>query len=245
MDPLSIIASVVTLIAATNAAGRGLQKLVGLRGAPDIMVTLNNDVADIQLLLNEVNVLLREASSLDCSKDGSDRPRRAGFQALEPVLQRIREKLSELDEILDRLPASNLNFVSRMQWLKVESRVLRLHNELRSLKTNLDTALGLLTSNTALRLQVELRNLHIATTRGQLGVSKAIADRFSDLQESLETSLSTHGDREEGFKRLETQMIALSDLVKQQQNPLLTDSEKHPGSTTTLPGRTRALGGRH
>lgn len=45
MDPLSITASVVTLIGATKATGKGLQRLWELPNAPEHLSALKNEVS--------------------------------------------------------------------------------------------------------------------------------------------------------------------------------------------------------
>lgn len=45
MDPLSITASVITVLAATGKVGEGLEKLWALKGAPHELLALINEVS--------------------------------------------------------------------------------------------------------------------------------------------------------------------------------------------------------
>lgn len=96
---------------------------------------------------------------------------------------------------------------------------------LEDLKHNLSTALGLMTSSTALQVQVELQDLRVATNRGQLSLSQASAERHSSLEKSLAIISKSHDNNERGFEKIEQQILALSRHLQQQQfNPILSQA---------------------
>ncbi|OQV00430.1 Ankyrin repeat-containing protein [Cladophialophora immunda] len=228
MDPLSFTASLIALIGAANAASQGLQKLIRLRGVPDVILALNNEVSDLQLLLHEVNSLFSEARSVHAENRGSTAPKIAGFQSLPPILEHIQAKLNDLDTILKKLPANGLKFTSKVLWLRVESNVFKIRNELGTLKHNLNTALGILTSSTALRVQVELRDLRVTTSHGQLGFSQVVAKQHSSLEKSLATILKYHDNNEGRFDKIEQGLLSLSEQVQQQQPPVIPVASHAP-----------------
>ena len=45
MEPLSVAASVIAVLGAASAAGRGLQHVLALRNAPDQVIALINEVS--------------------------------------------------------------------------------------------------------------------------------------------------------------------------------------------------------
>lgn len=47
MDPLSETASIIAIIQDSGAVGKGLKQIVTLRSAPDILLALNNEAADL------------------------------------------------------------------------------------------------------------------------------------------------------------------------------------------------------
>ena len=57
MDPLSIIASTIAILQAGGAVGGGLRKLVSLKDAPATLLLLNNDAADLELVVRAVGGL--------------------------------------------------------------------------------------------------------------------------------------------------------------------------------------------
>ena len=61
MDPLSITASALTLLAATKQVAMGLDKLASIKGAPAAVLALNNEVSDLRLVLSEAEPLLQES----------------------------------------------------------------------------------------------------------------------------------------------------------------------------------------
>ncbi|KAL8694797.1 MAG: hypothetical protein Q9224_003507 [Gallowayella concinna] len=201
MDPLSISASVVTLLGVAEGVSRGLRKLLKLRGVPDLVLALNNEVSDLQLLLNEVGTLVqKEARSV---------------HSLPRILERIQAKLNNLDLILRRFSTNTgPKWPARVLWLKEEPNVLRIRNELGTLKQDLTTALGLSSSSTALRVQVELQDLRLATDKRQLSVSQTIVERHSSLQSSV---LESQHHNERGFDRLEQQLLAITEQIQQRQ----------------------------
>ncbi|KAL8992840.1 MAG: hypothetical protein Q9169_006800 [Polycauliona sp. 2 TL-2023] len=199
MDPLSISASVVTLLGVADGVSRGLRKLIRLPGVPDLILALNNEVSDLQLLLDEVGTLVQEARSV---------------RSLPRILERIQAKLNHLDVVLRRFSATGPKWSARVLWLKEEPNVLRIRIELGILKQDLTTALGLSSSSTALRVQVELQDLRLVTDKRQLSVSQTIVERHSSLETSV---LKSQHHNERGFDRLEQQLLALTEQIQQRQ----------------------------
>ncbi|KAL8674119.1 MAG: hypothetical protein Q9168_001456 [Polycauliona sp. 1 TL-2023] len=210
MDPLSISASVVALLGAADGVSRGLRKLLRLRGVPDLILALNNEVSDLQLLLNEVGILVKEARSL---------------HSLPRILERIQAKLNTLDVVLRRFSNTGPKWPARVLWLKEEPNVQRMRNELGTLKQDLTTALGLSSSSTALQVQLELQDLRLATDKRQLSVSQTIVERHSSLQSSV---LESHHHNERAFDRLEQRLLALTEQIQQPQVSPASRHEDYP-----------------
>ena len=60
MDPLSISVGVLTILEARGQVCKGLKKLTALRSAPVAFLALNNEVADIQCMVQELHELGRQ-----------------------------------------------------------------------------------------------------------------------------------------------------------------------------------------
>ena len=217
MDPISISASLVALIGAANTTVQGVRKLLRLRGAPVIILALNNEISDIQLLLNEANVLIQQARSLHTEDVDKSENQTAGLRSLSPTLGHIQQKLTSLNAILERFPTNGLNFANKVLWLRAETRVLKIHGELGSLKQSLSTALGLLTSTTALRVHIELQDLRVTTTNGHSNISQAITEKNSSLEQSLTTIAKSRNENERSLEKMEQSLLELSEQFRQQQ----------------------------
>ena len=54
MDPLSIVASCITVVAFDGTVTKGLKKLRDLSNVPDILLSILNEVADLTLVLQDI-----------------------------------------------------------------------------------------------------------------------------------------------------------------------------------------------
>ena len=112
--------------------------------------------------------------------------------------------------------------------MRVELNVLKIRNELGGLKHNLSNALSLITSSTALRVQLELEELRVATNHGPLGLSQASTEPYSSLEKSLATIMKSHDNNERGFEKIEQQLLALSAQLHQQQTKTISSHAESP-----------------
>lgn len=61
-EPISIAASVVTLVKTSRMVGSGITKLLALKHAPDILLALNNEVVDLEYLVVSGSLPLSKSS---------------------------------------------------------------------------------------------------------------------------------------------------------------------------------------
>ena len=135
MDPLSITASTLTLLSAVETA---FHLVRSIREAPSRLEALENEVADITVIVKEVERVI-EASQNE-SVSSSDRG-----SHLNEALSNIHKKVQELEALL-RSCASEGGKISRISWLKARSRVQSLQTELRDGRLNLSIALATFTA---------------------------------------------------------------------------------------------------
>src|SRR5450432_1099874 len=86
MDPLSITASLIAVIGAANAVGKGLWKLKSIKNAPKELDEVLQEVSDIENSLHEVTSILNDTGNASPS--------------LGPLLDRAKEKLHEVDSFV-------------------------------------------------------------------------------------------------------------------------------------------------
>ena len=144
MDPLSISASVLTLLGAGATISKGLNRLVSLKNASDVVYSLNNEVTDLHLLSHETADLLSQVSShaeievpatlakaLGNVKDG--------VLALEKFIAYELTTIASTDSSLNRR-------VDRSAFLKGQRQIQGLRDRLRADRMNLASATNLLTA---------------------------------------------------------------------------------------------------
>lgn len=140
MDPLSVTAGIVAVVGAASSVGRTLGKLASLRGAPNAIRALNNEIEDLRLILQEIDTLLRR----DIDSSGPS----FHHQSLSGSLQRAKEKLLELEGILEyqimTVDDHGNATVNRFGWARQQTTIQRIQGDLRSIRLDLVAALGLL-----------------------------------------------------------------------------------------------------
>ena len=140
-DPLSVAASILTLLGAGGAVGKFLKKVVALKHAPDILLALSNDIVDLQHVVQVVNGLLQQHSRM------TDK---APLDHVCKPLGKVKKTLSTLEYLVSyKLTVAERNGshlrLDRSVWLQVENKIGRLREEIRANKGDLCLSLTLLT----------------------------------------------------------------------------------------------------
>ena len=146
-DPLSIAASIITVIGAADSIGRTLGKITSAKNAPAAIHALQNEISDVRIVLGDVDIFT--------STSGEDLtgPTFSSTKCLEHLAvltDRAKSKIAELDQIVHRRlirchPVTGVTHLSRVEWLKVRGVVEELHRNLRP--TRQDMALQMMSIN--------------------------------------------------------------------------------------------------
>lgn len=139
MDPLSLTASIVAVIGAADTMGKGLRRIVALKDVPDIILALNNEVAELRVLLQEIDSLL-------FGRHQSTASRQYLHSSLLPNVLRAKDKLRALESLLEHRLKKTDGGIDKIAWLRVEDKVRRIQKELRETRLNINTALSVLDS---------------------------------------------------------------------------------------------------
>ncbi|KAI9873434.1 MAG: hypothetical protein M1830_000415 [Pleopsidium flavum] len=182
MDPLSVTASVLTVVGAAGAVLKSLKKLSSFRRAPEEVHALIDEVSDLQTVLRDIETFLQERRENDRSLH-----RVLGLSVL---LERAKDKLLELDSIIHyRLinhQHSDSGFeVARTKWVGEKTAVASIQQALRDIRLNLTTALSTTAVFDASELIFRLQGirLHIEELRnGQHRLEDQNRGIISDLQ---------------------------------------------------------------
>jgi len=139
MDPLSIAASIVGLIAAANQVAVGLNKLASLRGAPAAVLQLNNEVSDLRLVLSGAEPLLYKHDQIAASR-GSGNP------AVQLSIERAKKRLADLESVVLNRLMTRMGIIDRLGWLKEQDKIQAALVDLRTARLHITAMVGVVTS---------------------------------------------------------------------------------------------------
>lgn len=124
-DPLSITASIITVVGAANAVAKGLRRLKAAKDAPEGLQDLILDVAQIEMVLNGVKSAVLSSGSPSIE--------------LATLIEEAGSKLLELRSLIEYTlkKAGGSDKVDRWQWLRKGNEVERLRNQLGTIRLNL------------------------------------------------------------------------------------------------------------
>ena len=147
MDPLSMTAGILAVIGAGSTVHKGLKKILSARRLPDILFQLNNEVTDLQYVVQDVDDLLRQRSQ----STGEDPCPLSSYASLTSALEHAKATLLALESLIvhelttvDSLDGRTK--MNRITWLRVESKVKSLKDDIRTDRVRLSSALSLLAS---------------------------------------------------------------------------------------------------
>lgn len=141
MEVLGLVASILSIIKATQTVAKGLQKIRSLKNSPAILLAINNENSDICLLAQEVNDAVAHYNDYS----GTSLSSTPGLASLERALAKVERLLNELQVLLERLTGSD-GKTSPIRWMRAEKSICTMQQELRAAKLDLTAALGVVTS---------------------------------------------------------------------------------------------------
>ncbi|CAD6590422.1 MAG: hypothetical protein ASARMPREDX12_004359 [Alectoria sarmentosa] len=182
MDPLSLTASILAVIGASSAIGRGLKKTISARRVPDILLQLNNEVTDLQYVVQDIEDLLRQKAQTS----REDRGLLPSYASLSWALGHTKQTLLGLESLIayelstvdSRDGRTKINWIS---WLRAESKVKSLKDDIRTDRVRLSSALSLLASSLSLGLHDQMRRISFTMETLKLQVAQT-SDTFMKSQ---------------------------------------------------------------
>ena len=145
-DPLSIAASIITVVGAADNIGKVLSKLRTARNAPTEVLALQNEISDLRIVLEDVDLC-----SSDENRVEPDPASRRRFERLAILITHAQNQLCELDQILNhRLikvdAVTGVSHVSRTGWLRIRGTVEGVRLNLRTARQDIALQLMSITS---------------------------------------------------------------------------------------------------
>ncbi|KAK4695812.1 hypothetical protein P7C71_g2005, partial [Lecanoromycetidae sp. Uapishka_2] len=167
MDPLSITTSIIAVVGAGSKTAKICGKVVALRHAPEILLSLNSEMLDFECVISELrDVLSRYVETADVA------PPKSLCQALEASQETVL-KLEQLIsyELTTVKGKANEVQLDRSVWLRIEPKVIRLKDKIRENKARLASASSLLAASEIDATDAMGRTLlSWAASQGDLGV---------------------------------------------------------------------------
>lgn len=171
MDPLSITVSAITLLGTVKGISKGLQKLVSLRRASDLVLALINELEDFQIILNVVQSVITQRESIAKAPAGLTGD-------LNSLLERSKGLLEEIQVMTDGLLASHGSKeqprLSRIKWLKRQSALQPLQKELEGIKHSISALLAAAVSSDVLRVELRLDEIAGVSLIAQVQQAQAL-----------------------------------------------------------------------
>ena len=161
-DPLSLVASIVAVVGVGGQVAKAVKKLASLKGAPDIILALNNEITDLHLVVLAIEDVFQKHCSSGVPFPGN----RAGDihvdAAVTKALQFAKDKTVELETLYQQIAPAlstpggtskvNKTMQSRIPklvknvWIQEQRRVKQIQQDLHSARLKLTAALGILNS---------------------------------------------------------------------------------------------------
>lgn len=145
-DPLSISASIVTVVAAAITTARTIEKLKEFKKLPAEFTSLLAEITDLQKVLEQCGKL--HSKKLDSKHVSLSHVQSDKSDELLRAVEKAKNKLLELQALVSPSAASP-EPDRRMLWTLVvhgKSRVNRYREDLRDIRLGLSAAMGMLTS---------------------------------------------------------------------------------------------------
>ena len=140
-DPLSVFASVVTLLEAGTKCAKHLRRLVqDFRHADDELTALSNETNDLNVVLTEVE------HAGQAIKNAGTLPQTQVIDALSTQLDRARRKLTELETLTKLLLPSGSIKADKIAWMRKKATARRLQVDLRDVRQSLHALLDTTTA---------------------------------------------------------------------------------------------------
>ena len=147
MDPLSLVASIVTIVGVGGEVAKAVRKLASLKGAPDLILALNNEISDLYLVILAIrDIFSRQRASIVPSSNNVTTD-----NTVLGTLVQANEKVLELRALHQRLTArttrlGDVDTLNKASWLREHKNVKKMQEDLRTVRLKLSTTLGIIIS---------------------------------------------------------------------------------------------------
>lgn len=171
MDPLSVTASVLTIVGIAMQVSKSLAKVRAIHYAPAELSSLINEVSDLRAIISQV---------ASFSNQLEEEKFKGPVVALKSHLDRAIDQLRALDNLTNtkllKIRSNGTTRISRLAWSRLSPDVDLMRRELRSNRVNIGTALGIVTSSTMSRVELKVVDIssQMSSWRGEQQATTAL-----------------------------------------------------------------------
>ncbi|KAK2007762.1 ankyrin [Colletotrichum eremochloae] len=205
MDPLSISASVIALVQASLAVGKGVKLLASLRHAPAEFCDLVNELTTLQAVIEQVKSPLEELKDEQASNRTLSALDTSATSALKRDLEIIAAELGALCERLtatDKADERNRpNRVSKGKWIREQNSIAKLRSRAHATRNSLTLSFGALLSSQSLRQGRVIVDVHRLIQEFSQGFA-------NETEKNRSIMLMSHAGIEEKMSSLDCQIHA-------------------------------------
>ena len=151
MDPLSITASILTIVGVGGQAAKAVKRLASLKGAPDLVLALNNEISDLHLVVLAIQDVFQRQQTGGAPLPGNRVVVANVDASVTNSLRYANEKVVELESLHSQLTtnasrSSGSTTFNKTVWLREQKRVKKMQEDLRNVRLKLAGALSVLNS---------------------------------------------------------------------------------------------------
>lgn len=193
MDPFTITTGVVTLIGACATTSRTLARIRKLREAPALIQAVNNEIADLRLILVDIS---DHFGSLERRAVGYPGAERAVFELCATTIERTRDLVQDVDALIrDRLlkPGSETDLkINRTAFWRERENLVQIQTDLQVARQRIAHLFGRLGVQSLSRVEVQLNDIysnHLPILNQSQARIERTLDRIIDRQLSASNTI--------------------------------------------------------
>ena len=150
-DPLSLTASIIAIVGIGGQVAKSIKRLASLKGAPDLILALNNELSDIRLIIIAIQDVFQRQQITSVPFLGNQTGEANINASVTSALNQANEKVLELEALHNKLipfssGLSGTTTGDKVTWLREQGKLKRIQESLRDARLKLATALGVLNS---------------------------------------------------------------------------------------------------
>ncbi|KAK6504655.1 hypothetical protein TWF481_006594 [Arthrobotrys musiformis] len=161
MDPLSVTASVIAIVTAAGQVSNGLAKLAALRGAPEIIMALHNEVSDLRLVVHSCQSILDRHVTLG-GWQNNVRGLPHELIGVKGLLDRATAVLDGILQVISTKLVDSKGAFSKIGYLREQSRLVKAKDGLRDVRMEIANGIGLMNSASSFHLQARIEQLELS-----------------------------------------------------------------------------------